>query len=354
MAKKAVLHLPMEIIGGVIASAAIIFVMAIVITNISASFIDNHNQKTQQTMVSALAYVTNIELSGGEHNLNTWAISGGGKNMVYAVAYIPQESARVMMEIILPGSSSIGDGSHMLTDLSDYGISDSVKQYSFVKQLGEKGLSELDKCNRNYEACMCLFKIEYKDDCLPKDDVITTDMSLDYYNTYDSGVAKDDIYEYELYRANNWVEQKLVSGLTTAAVKSAAILQCIPLKSNGCIYTNQNDIVKACIPHYTPLPNTRPVMWISSRETPFLVETVEFDVKRYDNLDIKSKFDAFGDFPRIKRMHTVTQLEKERKYLDTYYEISSDFSYVVNNDTSPVNTGNSKCMICSTAGGACP
>jgi len=268
-----------EIIGGVLVSGIIIFILAVSLSSGSTTVIDNANIKAQNFLASSLAYTMNKNLSGGEHTIGAWNFYSGSDNIVYAIVYLPQESAAFILDAWV--------------------LSDAIP-ISFMYHLDTKSIDKMEKCLMPDEACFCLFKLDYKDTGrIPDKNVITVSV-----NSPADPTLYSSVYDYEMDTINSWIKSNFIYALIYTDVKAVSILDCVPMKEKGCTYLAEDGTSKACIPHYGSLSEVKPVVWINTKAgNPLSIETTTFDAAEYNNIPASAYLDSPGVFPRIKKFY---------------------------------------------------
>jgi hypothetical protein len=309
-----------EIIAGVIVSGAIIFILVIALSSGSTTVVDNANIKAQNSLAVSLAYTMNTNFSGGEHTMNAWNFYSGSKNIVYAIVYLPQKSAGLILDIWTEPT---------------------VSPLSFVHSLDIKSIDKMEKCLAPDEACFCLFKLDYNEPkCIPEKNVITVSVN----GPADSSVYSS-VYAYEMDRIELWIKNHFVYVMFNTDFKQASIIDCVPMKEKGCTYIDADGTSKACIPHYGYHDNVKPVVWINTKAgNPLAIETTIFDATSYSYIPASTSFGGsyLGVFPRIQRFYEQYNIKVDEDIFE--YHISTDKDAVKNGtDIDALNWGNQGC-----------
>jgi len=249
MNKKAISGFWIEVIGGVIVCVIIILIITLIISALGVPMADAANTNALNALVSAVSTtMVEAQAGAGENTMSFWKLETADAenvDLVYSIVYMPSESAGYFISAIKNPSNWA------------YGLS---------------GIEKLDPCTAPGNACLCLLKLAYHEDCAPQeysDD--PNDVEKNYiistfwhYPVDPTAAASFDYYSADLNNINIWLKTKFIDNINMGGIDAAgsAILKCAPLKEAGCITETSVGNPRACIIRTSDAAS--PLLWIQA------------------------------------------------------------------------------------------
>lgn len=257
MNKKGLVFKPskfwIEIAGGVLVVALILTIVVLGVSNVSNKVTDAQNKAAFKRYVSGMSQAV-AEGEFGRNTISNLDLQAGSDNMVYGIALVHPESAKI--------------------------LNDNV--HSLSQKLSEESRSIVEPCTYDpSDMCVCLFKIKYKFGCANFDfNVITA--------AHTSGA--DPNYWTASGQIDGWFQATFLNpaNFKPNKIKFFRILDCVSLKESGCSYTDVEGLQRACIPQNNNFGSGggaggQSLVWFHSEggwasPVPFLAENVKINM----------------------------------------------------------------------------